>query len=344
MKKPSDQLLERQKRLSRYSAQRRAQSHARIRARSRRAKRRGRQGKQYGVKNCPAPKLFAYHSSQVQRDIFVAFVENIEESLHSGRRTCIDFRKVERLFPCGMLLFLGWLDEWLQHYPGMLFGKYPEDDLVEQMLQSAKVLQRLGLGERKSITHNDVKRWHQFEGHNVDATPFEPFMRQVREETDTALQMGLADCIHEALANVKNHAYETAESSRWWMFATIDPDRKNILVAVHDRGDSIPGTLLRKPGFGDAVTLRKLRKGGDCELIAAALGGRTRTKLHYRGKGLPEMLDFTLANPDNGLAIYSRAGYFRGLGANKSQTKGTLKRAVSGTLLIWTLNYSGEAS
>lgn len=344
MKRLSQKQKERQCRLSCYRAKRLRQIRAHVRANKIHVRRRRAQGQKYGIHNCPAPRVLAYHGSHAQRLSFDEFVDSIEASLCRGRRTCIDFRKVERLFPCGMLLFLGRLDGWFQQYPGMLSGKYPDDDLVEQMLQSANVLQRLGLEARKTITHNDVKRWHQFEGDNVDATPIEPFLVQVRAEADTALQMGLADCINEAISNVKNHAYEATESSRWWMFATIDSDRKHIFVAVYDRGDSVPGTLLRKPGIGDAVMLRKLRRGGDCELIAAALGGRTRTRLPYRGKGLPEMLDFTFAHADNGLAIYSRHGYFVGSGASRSQVKGTLRRVIDGTLLIWTLNYSGGVS
>jgi hypothetical protein len=273
--------------------------------------------------------------------MFDEFTARVTSALKRGRSVRLDFADTVRLYPCGLLLFLGWLDDWLLAYPGQLTGTYPADDLVEQMLQSAKVLSRLGLSPRKSITHNDVMKWHQFEGDTVDATPIEPFMLEVREATGLEWQLGLGGCVSEALTNVKKHAYVEGIPPRWWMFATVNLEKKQVYVAMHDHGESIPGTLLARPGLFDVVSLRRLRRGGDCELISAAAGGRTRTKLYYRGKGLPEMVEFTARIPTNALAIYSRRGYFHQLG--RAEMRGTLSHPVKGTLVIWTLNFGAES-
>jgi hypothetical protein len=287
------------------------------------------------------PKLLVFHGPEGTRQTFDTFVSGVSAALALGRSVRLDFAKTEQLFPCGLLLFLGWLDEWLAGYPGKLTCTYPENDLVEQMLQSAKVLERLGLSPRKVITHNDVTRWHQFEGNAVDATPIEPFLLEVRDATNVEWQLGLGGCISEALTNVKKHAYTDGVAVRWWMFATVNLEKQQVFVAMHDHGESIPGTLLAKPGVVDMVTLRRLRRGGDCELIAAAAGGRTRTKLYYRGKGLPEMVEFTSRDAANALAIYSRGGYFQQQGSARP-AKGTLAGPVRGTLVIWTLNFGAK--
>lgn len=342
LRKPTTRGLERQRRLSAYALRRLAKIQAVRRRHARRRMLKARSGYSalVSVVIVRAPKLLLFHGTGDTRQIFDTFIRRVDAALSDGRFVRIDFSKTERLFPCGLLLFLGWLDDWLEHFPGKLTCAYPADDLVEQMLQSAGVIERLGLSPRKVVNHNDVTRWHQFEGDDVDATPIEPFLEAVRAATNVEWQLGLGGCISEALTNVKKHAYSSGIPSHWWMFATVNLDQRQIFVAMHDHGDSIPGTLLAKPDLFDQVMLRKLRRGGDCELISAAAGGRTRTKLYYRGKGLPEMVEFTSRNATNALAIYSRRGYFQQRGS--VDRKGTLVEPVKGTLVIWTLNFGAK--
>lgn len=297
----------------------------------------------FGAVTISVPTKLVYHGSIATRQTFDGFIRDVASALAMGRAVKLDFSKTDRLYPCGMLLFLGHLDGWISSHQQKLSCSYPENDVVEQMLQSAKVLSQLGLSPRKVVADHDVVRWHQFEGHNADATPIQPFFEEVREATGEDWQLGLGSCIAEALTNVKKHAYLDKAASRWWMFATVNLESKQIFVAMHDRGESIPATLLAKPGLIDQVTLRKLRRGGDCELISAAAGGRTRTRLYYRGKGLPEMVEFTQRHHANALAIYSRHGFFvMGRGGSRTAA-GTLTTPVEGTLLIWTLNYGDKS-
>lgn len=102
---------------------------------------------------------------------------------------------------------MGMVDHWVDKFPNCLTANYPTDELVEQMLQHVGVLQKLGLTPRKTISHDDVTRWHYFTGMNVDATTIEPFMEQVRSLAGEETQMELADCVNEAMTNVRHHAY-----------------------------------------------------------------------------------------------------------------------------------------
>jgi hypothetical protein len=281
-----------------------------------------------------------YYDNKKQRKIFGGFLDHVDAGLSEGKNVILDFAQTRKLYPCGVLVVMGMVDHWVQCYPGQLTGTYPTDDLVEQMLQHVGVLQKLGLASRKDVSHNDVTRWHYFTGMNVDATPIEPFMDQVRGLVGEEAQMGLADCVNEAMTNVQHHAYNDEAGGRWWIFATITERR--VFVAMHDRGASIPGTLLEKPEIWDYLTGRMWRLGrADGKLISAAAEGRTSTKLPYRGKGLPEMLQFTKDCANGELAIYSRRGFFRFSGKEKIESVGRLTKPITGTLIVWMLNLSG---
>lgn len=296
----------------------------------------------YNVDVIAAPEILRFHTPKAQRLLFEQFATSIERSLQVGNRVLIDFRPTERLYPCGVLLFMGLVDSWIERFPGRLTARYPVNDIVEQMLQQVEVLEKLGLSPRKAITHDDVTRWHYFTGTNVDAAKIEPFIVKLRDVLGVAAVSGLYDCIAEAMTNVKHHAYRGGVGGRWWIFATVS--ESVVSIAIHDRGSSIPGTLLAKPGLKDYLTGRRLFQSprGDSALIAAAVGGRTSTKLPYRGNGLPEMLEFTMQNKRSELGIYSRHGRFRCSGSAREFAEGRLDWPVKGTLILWTVGLSGE--
>ena len=280
------------------------------------------------------PTRLKYYARRQNRRLVEYFFEDVNSSLRQGKRVLIDFSKVEALFPCGVLILMGWVDEWAVEYPGRVSANYPKVDLVEQMLQQVDVLQKLGLPSRKQIFHDDVTRWHYFHGDDADATPIEPFMLQLKDLLGEEQQLGLGNCVTEAMINVRHHAYEGHKPGPWWIFATVAQDK--VFVALYDRGNSIPATLLSKPAVLDFLTARVWSSGrADGRLITAALGGRTRTQLPYRGKGLPEMLEFTKMYKNSELGIFSRRGFFR---YDTQESTGILKFPIKGTLVIWMLN------
>lgn len=283
-----------------------------------------------------APTHLRYNTGRNNRKTFEAFLDKVDSCLLTGRQVIIDFRKTELLVPCGVLVLMGAIDEWVAKFPNQLGGKYPVNDLVEQMLQHIQVLEKLGLPARKTISHTDVTRWHYFTGKNVDASKVEPFMESLGPLLSEETQLGLGDCIAEALTNVKHHAYDAGSGGRWWIFATVSDGK--IFVAIYDRGASIPHTLLAKPIVSDYLTGNVWARGGaDGKLIQAACGDRTSTGLPYRGKGLPEMLNFTRNAPGSELGIFSRQGFFR---IDNKEACGRLVKPLTGTLIIWMLSLS----
>lgn len=286
-----------------------------------------------------APETFAYDTSRDKRREVEKFARTLASTLSAGRTVFIDFSRTTKLHPCGVLLFLALLERLCKEYPGRIKGSYPENDVVEQMFQSVGVVQMLGLEPRCTVSHEDVRKWRYFAGSLTDRTlmessAMEAFMVELRTELGEAKQMGLGDCISEALTNVKHHAYTATHSGGWWVFATIG--NESVTVAIYDRGGTIPGTLLAKPEFLDYLTLKFWQIGrGDARLIQAAAGGRTRTRLPFRGKGLPEMLQYSRDIAKSRLAIFSRRGFFRYNGG--AETVGRLSRPIVGTMILWTV-------
>lgn len=298
-----------------------------------------RSGHDSHIKTVRVPKLLQYHVPRQTRYIFEEFTKDVEFNLNQGRSVLIDFSDTIRLYPCGLLLLMGLIESWNNSYPGKLQATYPLDDRVEQMLQQVQLLEKLGLPARKTITHIDVTRWHYFSGVDVDAGQTDPFKLEMLNIIPEEEGLALFDCINEAMTNVKQHAYSKGNEGGWWMFATVSESK--IYVAIHDRGMSIPVTLLNRPTVGDIFKIRHFRRDADGELIAAATGARTNTKLPWRGQGLPEMLEFASKYPKSGLGIYSRNGFFR-YSPDNTHAHGKLDTAVNGTLVLWMVDLSRE--
>lgn len=293
------------------------------------------------------PQELRFHGMRENCRAFTAFVQGAEAELERGRSVKLDLAVIKILFPCGLLLFMAYVHSWSQKYPGKLSASMPRDTVVEQMLQKVGLLAKLNLVSTTPISHEDVLRWYFFTGTDVNLSAVEPFMDRVRELASEESQSYLMDCLNEAVTNVRHHAYHDTSKvggeTPWWVFATIS--KNMVTVAVHDRGASIPGTLMGKPGVKEQVLSWVVgRKHRDARILEAAVNGRSRTKLAYRGKGLPEMLEFTARTKGSSLGIYSRQGaFFHHTVSDAMQTFG-LNVDMRGTLILWSLALTGEPS
>lgn len=286
-----------------------------------------------------APAHFKYYAPSQQRKELEVFFEKINSHLVKGKRVKIDFSKVKQLYPCGVLVLMGWIDEWYKKYPAKLTANYPAEDLVEQMLCHVGVLEKLGLKKRKESSHNDVLRWHYMHENDANAEAIENFLLELQEILGEEKQVELGGCISEAMTNVRHHAYQDGQSSPWWIFSTVSEG--NILIALHDRGMTIPKTVRQKPKIQEKLLgiRSKDTPHADIELITAAVGGRTRTGLPYRGRGLSEMLEFTKKYQNSELGIFSNRGFFRFDG---QEHQSHLEARLNGTLIIWQVRLPEE--
>ena len=86
------------------------------------------------------PVHVRYYAPKEQRKEFGRFLERVEHYLVQGRSVYLDFSNTKRLFPCGVLIIMGVVDDWVQRFPNRLTANYPADDLVKQMLHHLEVL------------------------------------------------------------------------------------------------------------------------------------------------------------------------------------------------------------
>lgn len=314
---------------------------------SRHRKQRGPLGSKAGmqVTTIRTPKTFELKSEQNRREL-VDLIKIIAEHLAKGNRVKLCFRNTTSLQPCGTLYFVANIESLLIAFPGKIDCTYPEDDVVEQLFQHIGFLEKLGKQNRKVITAENVVNWHFATGTDASTSAFQALLFQHQDAMGGELTRSeLYDCMSEAVTNTKKHAYPVRSDkseNRWWMFSQAADNK--LTVAICDLGIGIPDSLLMKKELSDYIRdLRGLFRVEQMHkrlLKVAVSSNRSRTGLPYRGKGLPQMLDFIKTGNTGGFRVQS--GY--GLYTYSADEKKTLDRArkckIRGTLVQWTLPLS----
>lgn len=290
-----------------------------------------------------APKVFDLRGEDT-RKAMLSFLSEIELAAAAGRRIRLCFGKTESLRPCGTLYFVANLELLIDKYPGQIECGYPRDDVVEQLFQHIGLLTRLGKEPRKQVTADNVVNWHFASGTDATTSAFQALLLQHQDAMGGEITRSeLYDCMSEAVTNTRKHAYplqKTKKRSRWWMFSQASDEV--LTVAICDLGIGIPNSLLNKPEMKDYV--RKLRHTFSpgrlhTKLIEVAVSSnRSSTGLAYRGKGLPQMLDFIKSGTTGGFRVQSSFGLYAYSAAEERSVSQTKKQPIQGTLVQWTLS------
>lgn len=280
-----------------------------------------------------------------KRSVVLTFLKNINEALVKGVHVRICFSETKELHACGTLVFSAHLDVWLHSYAHLLTCNYPKNNVVEQLFQHIGILERLGLSNRTVVTDDKVKFWHHYSGDLVTASDYKPLTLSIVEHVDAATKTLFADCLNEAVTNTVNHAYDYKEEvpglppkelRKWWIFSQVKDGF--LFVAIYDRGMSIPVSLLIKPEIKEVAW--RVLPDTDGKLIEAAVSSdRTRTRLDFRGNGLPEMLEFCQSMDAGALTILSRKGAFNYEAKVKRQKRTKYVKPLPGTLVLWRIPF-----
>ncbi len=296
--------------------------------------------------NVYAPEIFKVRTSP-ERLIFINFINKVESILHSGRSVRLHLEDVEELHPCGTLIFLAKLEIWLASKPEAIVGTYPKDNIAEQLLQNVGALNLLGLPPRQEITSEKVLPWHFHSGRKVAANAYESLTLSVLgNDLNHPEKQLFADCLNEAVDNIVGHAYafnvyHTPQPvlQKWWIFSLSEKDR--VFVSIFDSGVTIPRSLRKKDGWASYISARTYLS--DSRLIKlASTTKETSTKLPNRGKGLPEMVEFSKNLSSGGLTIFSgRAAFSYNAEKDRLQNR-PLDCYLPGTLVLWHLPFQKE--
>lgn len=298
------------------------------------------------------------------REKILSIISQIESRLRGERyRIKLDFSKVRRIFPGGMLILIAALRRLADIYPGRIHARCPPQSLAAQLLNHFGLANALGVTQHLSTPkHRSVVEWQHLVGTQADGDRVKVLLDNYRQHTQADIPDELFLVLTEGLTNVAHHAYPAnceidGEHRKWWLFARfVEPtatQQGSIYIAIYDLGVGIPATLrpklrhfeqwlnmadqtARVTSLGDGAWL-------DQRLLRTAIeDSRSQTFLAFRGKGLPEMREFAASTDGGRLHIVSgQAQYSVHGGRPDGQSQGFRDR-FPGTLLLWNLPLNGK--
>ena len=145
--------------------------------------------------------------------------------------------------------------------------------------------------------------------------------------TDKIYTKFIYNMVIELMTNTIQHAYNDNNCMINYWYIYVKYVGSAIQFIFLDTGSGIPQTITKK--FFENVFLRK-----ENEYIVSALNGeyRTKTKLGYRGKGLPKIYQYYRSGIIRKLVIISGKGYCR-----LDKATYDISNALNGTLFYWEL-------
>lgn len=281
---------------------------------------------------------------KTSREELLKAINQTKKALKKGHKIKINFDGTTNLIPGGTLIYIAHIEQMLKEFPRMIRCDYPKSDIVEQLFQHIKILDKLGLPSSKKIISDNVRHWYYLTGSNADMSEIVELFKHYKENLTEKIQSGLFDSISEAVTNTINHAYQNPDKKKknqnknWWMAAQqLDG---HLDVVVYDMGIGIPGSLRRKPGLREFLkkwVTHFHRK--DSVLIKTAIESQeTVTLLPYRGKGLPDMLAYAKENKVADFTIFSlKGGYILSESTFPEAKCLDFDIPLKGTLLHWSI-------
>jgi hypothetical protein len=247
----------------------------------------------------------------------------VEILVGKGITVLLDLTNIQSLAPEALLYLLSYMDQLRERGQGqLLMGNTPSDPGLKSLLACSGFYEYVftsnPLGQNSS---HILKIETGFKVQEVTAKKVKDFAQRHLGFKDK--KKGLYPTIIECMANTNNHAAGKLGSKKWWLMALQNKEKDCVHFTFLDNGSSIPKTVAKKfftDGFSD-----------DSSLILSALKGelRSRTKLTWRGKGLPKVYASCKKELISNLVILSGKGCYES--GNESNSDSNEK--FRGTLL-----------
>lgn len=275
------------------------------------------------------------------RESLLRTVNYLYEILNEGGSVRLNFDKTRELHPDATLYFKAHLNRLLDKYPNRITSTYPKNDIVGQLFQHVGLLARFGLADKFKISAQNVIEWQSLQGYQAEGEKIATLLQAYNIDVESEFSKKLYGAMVEALTNCNNHAYpchSNNEDKSWYIFSKFN-DKGELTIAYYDCGVGIPNSLRAKPVVSDYLMLRNSHpRKSDKRMIGLAVGSnRSSTKLPFRGKGLPEMLEFIRSTEIGGLYIQSYHGCYIYNSASKLETRRDYRNPIVGTLIQWTV-------
>ena len=268
----------------------------------------------------------------------------------------VNFDNIARVDNAAALMLAAEIDAWNTRNPhrGPLRSHDESWDPDVCQLFDTMGLFKLLQVDRQSLSnpaHASESVFMPFISHSrVDLDEFSRFRKSIESEINQPLARRashyLFAALSEAVTNAVQHAYRGDEKQKWWVSASYKKATGKLSILCYDRGLTIPKTL---PHSGKWEVIRGiignagLDLGLDSDLIKGALmTRRTATRAHYRGHGLPQLMNFIDEVNMGALTIYSRRGKVI-YSKNEIEKQGkysheSLSKPIEGTLIEWNVS------
>ena len=295
-----------------------------------------------------APEIFTLSETN-SREKLLHFIGRFRKACAVKKRWIfIDFSMTRRMLADGTLLFFAELSRLRQVTKSFRLRfrcNRPRNTKVAQVLQQVGIFKLLGYRKSIQTTFPDVIHWRSASGSEVNGEKYEPVLGHYDGLIADALRKKLFGGVTEAMTNCRHHAYLDIrpdglninlekEPKEWWMFTQEKDER--LTVVFCDLGIGIPGSLPRKqPKLWNLVKQSFVRDLDAHAIQEAIKHSKTSTGLHYRGKGLKQLIDVVSSSEDGRVRIYSNKGCFT-LKSGKEEIA-QFEDNILGTLIYWSI-------
>jgi len=292
----------------------------------------------------------------------IRYLDKLESNL--GRHKCLlDYRNLERLSACGMLLLYAIMDyaNRGQNIASNLI--WPDIPLVGKQLRRLKI-PVFAAGFRANIVIDPRKSVQIATGYNND--PFDSIMDFIRDRIfadnpDPEAEAVYARAVSETINNVARHAYPQSkvEDQNWWLI--IQVLNKTLYLAIYDRGVGIPATVMKKDWLNLGIMkqfpdrylsiLEEMERErsiltsvlpnyvNDAELIYLSMHGDVTSQTSPKhGQGSKSIRALVESTTNGKLWIYSNNGLCLFSSKNISPRLITLPKKFPGTLIQWNIS------
>lgn len=304
------------------------------------------------------PRVLVAEKPKQRQEILNVINQTITTLAKGDTKVKLDFSKVEKIFPGGMLILLASLQLFTNVWKGRITARCPPHSLTAQLINHFGLADAFGVSANLSKPKaSSVIDWQFLTGTKAGGEEVRELLNNYRHKTNAEIPEGLFAALTEGLTNVRHHAYTEnsevpAEFQKWWLFARytepLETETGSLFIAIYDMGVGIPSTMRSKLEKGEIILdlidkvgqSTRVTKGSalDRRLLEEAVEyKRSQTGQPHRGNGLPEMREFASTTNGGRLHIVSgQAQYTFVAGKIDGHTLG-FKEEFPGTLLLWSL-------
>jgi hypothetical protein len=290
--------------------------------------------------------------------------------LVKNQPVALHFEKVDRIDPSAALLLVAeiYRCRHLRHSARgrSVDGTYPRNPDVESQLKEMGFFKLLDIVSRNVGEQQNTRSKPIFlnfiTGVQVQSQAIHKFVEVIEKyniiNLNDPARRKLVGALIEAMSNANEHAYKLptpiqSMSNRWWLCASINPQRNEVTVILCDQGVGIPNTIdlrlfeglkLQLQSFDWFQVLSATRSDGVIIKAATELF-RTGTGQAGRGKGFRDMKAFVDRCYEGELTVLSNRGKYHYIGGTSSEITSRESfddsaGSIGGTIIEWRIRNS----